>query len=168
MPKDVDVSKEKVRQLIVNYSTLVIECAMNKELKEKFYADPIPYLRDRVGMKFPEDAKEVTVKVDPRVRRWPIAYIHVESTGEWVEIDEAVEILSRPQGIEGLRSLGVREIQEMHPKAKVRAKEEIETDIDAPLEDCRVFIKVPFIDIDVDILDNLNFDDAQILLSTCC
>lgn len=167
MPKDVDASKEKVKQIIINYSKLAIDCAMDEELKKNFYADPLPYLRDRVGMKFPEDAKEITVKVDPRVRRWPIAYIYVESTGEWVEIDEAVEILSRPQAIEGLRSLGVREIQEMHPRAKVRAKEEIEHDIDAPLEDCRVFVKVPFVDINVEIFDNVKFDDAQIVLSSC-
>lgn len=167
MQQDVDANKEKVKQLVINYSQLVIDCAMDEDLKKDFYKDPIPYLRDRVGMKFPEDAKEITVKPDPTVRRWPVAYIYVESTGEWVEIDEAVEVLAKPRGLEMLRSMTVADIQAIHPKAKVKAKKDIEHDIDAPLEDCRVFVKVPFVDVNVEIFDDIKFDDAQIVLSSC-
>jgi hypothetical protein len=94
--------EEKVRQIVVNYTSLIMQCALNDDLLQSFKNNPIPILRNRVGMIFPtgEDAeKKIHIYIDEDYFRWPIIILKVkvyiidgEEKYKYILIDEAMTV----------------------------------------------------------------------------
>jgi hypothetical protein len=190
-------TKETIRQIVVNYSALIIECGLNPEFKKKFYNDPVPYLNDQVGMKFPEQAKKLTVNLDPKTMRWPVITvffpepIEIDGKKVWsVTFNEAVEIRSsRSRKLAALETQEILQHFDLEPltalpeamqaivpraleqgaahAARQKPGKKVVKEVPFPIEDCGVHLDLPFIDVDVDILEEIQFDDAEIALTAC-
>ena len=60
---------EKIKSISVNYLQLMLDCAKDETLREKFLKSPGPYLNERVGMKIPESVKVIP---DTKKLQWPV------------------------------------------------------------------------------------------------
>lgn len=184
--------KERIRQIVISRLSFMVQCAVEPELKKEFYADPIPFMR-RQGQKIPENAKKIAVDVDAESIRWPVITIFfprpVEIDGKkvWaVQYDEALDIKrfcdqqenyqfdldcfefevleTIPEAMQEIVGAGGEEIRH---KLKAKRDPSVERLIPFPIEECGVYIKMPFVDVDVEILEEVKFDDGEIVLTSC-
>jgi len=86
-------SEEKVKQFVVNYSALIIECAMNPDYLEKFKKKPVQILNEQVGMAIPDkDSVKVIIDLEDKENdridnnfRWPIIWVFFKNQSVKVE-----------------------------------------------------------------------------------
>ena len=176
---------EKIKSICVNYVAFTIECAMNKDLKEKFKADPKPYLNDQVGMKIPYD-DNVKVVLDESRWRWPIALVKSDE-GEFVIEEGRLEVSLKGEEY-------YKEIQDYIEQQKVMKaapmtsrdlkhniyvkspqdfeqthKYEHSGKIDAVIEGMQVkdiVIILPFMDTEVDMLGEIEYNEGSEIVLT--
>jgi hypothetical protein len=187
--------KEQIKKIVLSRLAFMIECAMEPELKQDFYNNPVPFMR-RQGQKIPEDDEKLVVTVDPVKVRWPVVTVYfprpVEMEGKLVcaaEYDEALDIqcteeehfkasktsadhdfveIDRAQVPEKFVNAitcfsGEGPVHKVKPKAGIK----VTRHIPFAIEECYVHIVLPFVDVDHDILEDIQFDDAEIVLTSC-
>jgi hypothetical protein len=131
--------EKKVRQIVVNYAALMIECAMNPDFQKEFMSNPVKILREQVGLTFPkhsEDYVKVIIDLENQASdrldnnfRWPIIWVFFKGP---VKVQYKEDGQSKEQDVDAIRfneALDVKEkLGRMTPIIKLQEAEILKND----------------------------------------
>lgn len=172
---------ERIKEMSINYMSLMIDCANDKEFKTSFTDQPHRLLNERVGMNVPES---VNVVFESSHFRWPVFMVRAKDQNEkkrfviqeggleakilgegyFDEIEEYLNGQKKPSfHSENGHEVHVRGVNMTQPTETSRM---LNLDFEGmEVED--VVLILPFIDTEADMLTTVRYDDSEIVLSSC-
>jgi|GEM_PF-4486581 len=145
----------KIRNICANYWQLMVDCAKDEALRADFIKSPHPYLKE-VGMVVPEGAK---VLLDSENAEWPVVFIKTK--------DGKIQVQEQKLGVNLTHTPNSG--KEQNENILLKSQGEVEIKVQQALKDCDVVVKLPFLDAQMDMLNEVKFaDGAEIILSGIC
>lgn len=172
---------EKIKEMSINYMSLMIDCANDKEFKTSFTDKPHQVLNERVGMNIPDS---INVVFESSYFRWPVFMVRAK------DHDGKKRFVIQKGGLE-TKVLGEGYFDEIDEYLKEQKKPSFHSEyghevhlkgvnIDQPTETSRmsnfdfegmdvedVVLILPFIDTEADMLTTVKYGNSEIVLSSC-
>ena len=149
-PHTSESDAQNLKQSMLKYMQLMIDCANDETKKKALFDNPHTYLNDPSGV-----AMNIPENVDVRLvtdKAWPTVYIKKTENGA-----EKIAV------IEGNHALEVMEDQDTSdPHVKWLTPEEVKPEVREALKHSSEVVELPFLDMDKMVKTEVNYADNKI------